>query len=40
MERRFRLADFLERQIESKPYDDYICIDKKVLRQVIEELRR
>ena len=29
--KRLRLANRLEKEIKKKPYDDYICIDKKIL---------
>ena len=38
--KRLRLANKLEKEIKKKPYDDYICIDKKILWQVIDELRK
>lgn len=39
-DKRLRLANKLEKEIKKKPYDDYICIDKKILWQVIDELRK
>ncbi|RLG36786.1 MAG: hypothetical protein DRN91_07090 [Candidatus Alkanophagales archaeon] len=38
--RRHKLADFLEKRINQKPYDDYICIDKQILWKIIRELRQ
>ena len=38
--KRLQLANRLEKEIRKKPYDDYICIDKKILWQVIDELRK
>jgi len=33
-----RLARHLKQKIKSKPYDSYICIDKKILEKIVEIL--
>ena len=35
-----KLAELLERKIAEKPWDDYILLDKRLVRMVVEALRR
>ena len=37
--KRERIARFLEELMKKKPYDDYLLVDKKIVREIIGLLR-
>jgi len=37
--KRERIADLLEGMLGKKPYDDYLIVDKKIIREIIGWLR-
>jgi len=34
-----RIIRYLENLIRKKPYDDYLCVDKKIVKAIVEILK-